>query len=537
MASFLKISVEEIGKQSEELKKQLLTTKASSKEVTSSLLLLEEIIVRLQENSGHPTDVKIQKHLGDISLSLSSHGEEYNPLASLSSWDIESDEYCRDQILRAYQANLSYCRRNGNNIVTITVHENENRKVIITFVCMLAGIVMGLALKWIPQAAADFISNSIFSTVQTLFLNAMSLLLAPVVFFSITTSLANLSGSKEAGRIGGKVISSYLVTTVIAILIGFGMGFMFFMGDVPKLPASLTDAAPAVEGNIEVTVNSLLIGIIPKNIIQPILERNMLQVIFIAVFCGLALSIMGDKTDRIRHIIKEANALFLKMMEMVISFIPLAAFASMAILVYSCEASTLFMLITFLLSIAAGSIILILVYMFMIVAIGHISPIPYAKKAPLYLLTPFTLASSSVCIPLTIDFCQKRLGVSEKISSFGIPLGATINMNGCALSVTISVVMLAKMCGIDLPTADWVKIGIMTMLLAAGAPGVPNTGLVIIATLLSSTPIPASSLGFLIGIWNIVDRIDTATNVNGDIVTSMVVAASEKELDSEVYKR
>ncbi|MBO7430468.1 MAG: dicarboxylate/amino acid:cation symporter [Spirochaetia bacterium] len=536
MASIFKISVEEIEKQSEELKKQLLATKANSKEVTSSLLLLEEIIVRLQGNSGHPTDVQIQKHLGNVSLSLSSHGEEYNPLASLSSWDIESDEYCRDQILRAYQANLSYCRRNGNNIVTITVHENENRKVIITFVCMLAGIVMGLVLKWIPQAAADFISNSIFSTAQTLFLNAMSLLLAPVVFFSITTSLANLSGSKEAGRIGGKVISSYLVTTVIAVLIGFGMGFLFFMGDVPKLPASLTNASTVAE-NIEVTVSSLLIGIIPKNIIQPILERNMLQVIFVAVFCGLALSILGDKTDRIRNIIREANTLFLKMMEMVISFIPLAAFASMALLVYSCEASTLFMLITFLLSIAAGSIILILVYMFMIVAIGHISPIPYVRKAPMYLLTPFTLASSSVCIPLTIDFCQKRLGVSEKISSFGIPLGATINMNGCALSVTISVVMLAKMCGIELAPADWIQIGIMTMLLSAGAPGVPNTGLVIIATLLSSTPIPASTLGFLIGIWNIVDRIDTASNVNGDIVTSMVVAASENELDSEVYKR
>ena len=537
MASILKISIEEIGQQSEKPKKQLLGAKATSKEVTLSLLLLEEIIVRLQEHSGHPSDVKIRKLTGNISLTVSSHGDEYNPLASLSSWDIESDEYCRDQILRAYQENLSWCRRNGNNIVTITVHEAENRKVIITFACMLAGIAMGLGLKWIPRETADFISNNIFYTIQTLFLNAMSLLLAPVVFFSITTSLANLSGSSEAGRIGGKVLISYLVTTVIAVLIGFGAGFLFFMGDVPKLPSSFMNASSAVNETIEISIKSLLIGIIPKNIIQPILERNMLQIIFVAVFCGLALSILGDKTDKVRTIIKEATSLFLKMMEMVISFIPLAAFASMAILVYSCDASTLFMLITFLLSIAAGSVILILVYMFMIIAIGHISPLPYARKTPLYLLTPFTLASSSVCIPLTINFCQKRLGVSEKISSFGIPLGATINMNGCAMSVIIATVMLAKMCGLEISPSDWVEIGIMTILLAAGAPGIPNTGLIVIATLITTTPIPAASLGFLIGIWNIVDRIDTASNVNGDIVTSMVVAASENELGSEVYKR
>ena len=537
MVSTFEISIEEIGQQSENLKEQLIKTKATSKEVASSLLLMEEIIVRLQGSSGHPVKVQIKKQLGDVALSLSSHGDEYNPLASLNSWDIENEEYCRDQILRAYQANLSYCRKNGNNIVTINVHDAENRKVVITFVCMLAGIAVGLGLKWIPQAAADYITDNIFNTVQTLFLNAMSLLLAPVVFFSIATSLSKLSGSNEAGRIGGKVLSSYLVTTVIAVLIGFGVAFLFFSGNVPKLPAGLTEAASEFDNKVEVSLKTILLGIIPKNIVQPILDRNMLQVIFTAVLCGLALSILGDKTSRVRNIVGEANTLFLKMMEMVISFIPFAAFASMAILVYDCEGSTLFMLVKYLLALAAGTTVLLLLYMSMIIVIGHISPIPYARKVSMYLLTPFTLASSSVCIPLTIDFCQRKLGVSEKISSFSIPLGATINMNGCAMSVALAVVMLSKMCGVDLALSDWVEIGIMIILLSAGAPGVPNTGLVIIATLLSTTSVPAGALGFLIGIWNIVDRIDTAANVNGDIATGVVVAANEKELNLETYKK
>ncbi len=537
MASYFEITIEEIGQQSEKLKEQLLKTKATSKEVASSLLLMEEIVVRLQGSSGRPVRAQIKKQLGDVALSLSSSDEEYNPLASLSSWDIESDEYCRDQVLRAYQANLSYCRKNGKNIITITVHENENRRVLITFGCMLAGMAVGFGLKWAPQTAAVYITENIFNTVQTLFLNAVSLMLAPVVFFSILTSLANLSGSNEAGRIGGKVLSSYLITTVISILIGFGMAFLFFSGNVPQLPSSLTTAASAVDGKIDVSLKSILMGIVPKNMIQPILDGNMLQIIFTAVICGLGLSILGDKIDGIRKIIGEVNSLFLKVMEMIISFMPLAAFASMAILVYGCEAATLFMLVKYLAALASGTAILLLLYMSIILLIGHISPIPYARKTPMYLLTPFTMASSCVCIPMTISFCQSKMGVSEKISSFSIPLGATINMNGTALSASIVIAMLAKMCGVELTASDYIETGVMIVLLAAGAPGIPNVGLIIIATILSAVSIPAGALGFIIGIWNIVDRIDTASNVNGDIATGIVVAASEKELDIETYKK
>ena len=537
MATTFEISIEKIGQQSENLKKELLSTKATSKEVASSLLLLEEIVVRLQKNSGHPVKVQIKKQLGDVALSLSSHGEEYNPLAFISSWDIESDEYFRDQILRAYQANLSWCRRNGNNIVTITVHENENRRVLITFGCMLAGMAVGFGLKWAPQTIGDYITDNIFNTAQTLFLNAVSLMLAPVVFFSILTSLANLSGSNEAGRIGGKVLSSYLITTIISILIGFGMAFLFFSGNVPKLPSNLTSAASAVDGKIDVSLKSILMGIVPKNMIQPILDGNMLQIIFTAVICGLGMSILGDKIDGIRKVIGEINSLFLKVMEMIISFMPLVAFASMAILVYGCEGSTLFMLVKYLLALATGTLVLLLLYMSMILLICHISPIPYARKTPMYLLTPFTMASSCVCIPMTISFCQSKMGVSEKISSFSIPLGATINMNGSALSASIVIVMLAKMCGVELAASDYIEIGVMTILLSAGAPGIPNVGLIIIATILSAVSIPAGALGFVIGIWNIVDRLDTASNVNGDIAATVMIAASEKDLDLEIYKK
>ena len=154
-----------------------------------------------------------------------------------------------------------------------------------------------------------------------------------------------------------------------------------------------------------------------------------------------------------------------------------------------------------------------------------------------YLLTPFTLSSSSACIPMTIDFCQRRLGASKKITSFAIPLGATINMNAGAMNNIIIVILLAKMCGVDLDTSACIKIAVLTFLLIIGTPGVPNCGIVVMATILSSLGISTAAIGFVIGIYNVIDRILTASNVNGDIAATVMIAASEKELDSETYKK
>jgi Na+/H+-dicarboxylate symporter len=270
--------------------------------------------------------------------------------------------------------------------------------------------------------------------------------------------------------------------------------------------------------------------------VRPILEGNMLQIIFIAVLAGVSLSILGDKVTALKTFFNDANSLFLKMMEIIITFMPLVAFASMALLVFSCETATLFVLLTYLMATITGALILYFLYCFVIAMGGHVSPMPYAKKTYGYLLTPFTLASSSACIPMTIDFCQKRLGASKKISSFAIPLGATINMNGGAMNNIVIVILLAKMCGVDLDTSACIKIAVLTFLLIIGTPGVPNCGLVVIATILSSLGISAAALSFIIGIYNVIDRILTASNVNGDIAATVMIAASEKELDTKIYK-
>ena len=531
------IPLDKISEQSEKLRKQLLNLKANTKEVASTILLLEEVVVRLYENGGQTVKAKIRKQFGDVTVTISSHGEAYNPFESIQSWDIGSEDYYRDLIFRTYQADLNFSRRNGNNIIIIHTHRTDSRKVAVTFACMILGFLVGLGMKWLPQAVSEFVANNIFSIIQTLFLNAISLMLAPLVFFSITTSIFGLSGSKEAGRIGGKVVGTYFATTVVAILIGFGLAKIFFGGGVPVLPENLSALPQDFHNTTDVSVKSILLGIIPSNSVLPILENNMLQIIFIAVLAGFAMNILGDKVSALRIFFNDTNSLLLKMMELIITFMPLVAFASMALLVFSCETATLLVLLTYLLATVTAAIILYFLYCFIIALGGHVSPLPYAKKTFGYLLTPFSLSSSSACIPMTIDFCQKRLGTSKKITSFAIPLGATINMNAGAMNIVIAVTLLAKMCGVDLDTSACIKIAVLTFLLIIGTPGIPNCGIVVMATILSSLGITTAAIGFLIGIYNVIDRILTASNVNGDIAATVMIAASEKELDLETYKK
>ncbi|MBB5225332.1 dicarboxylate/amino acid:cation symporter [Treponema ruminis] len=526
---------ESISEQCEKIRTLLTSMKANKREVTYALLLIEEIVVRLHENAGQAVSLRVRHFFGDVSISLSARGEAYNPFESVESWNTESEDYLRDLIFRAHKLNLGYSRRNGRNVVLVRVHRATSHSMYITFTAMLIGIACGFGMKFLPAGVASFIAGGVLSTVQSLFLNAISLLLAPLVFFSLSSGLSKLSGGSEIGRIGGKVLASYLVTTVISILIGFGISFLFFSGSVPSLPENLAALPEGMQQSADVSVSSLLLGIIPRNMLSPILEGNMLQVIFIAVLTGLALSALGDKTAALRSIFDEANSLMLKMMEMIISFMPTVAFAAMALLVFSYDLATLAVLAKYLILIIIGGIALLLLYSAIIIIFGRISPLAYIRKACVYMLTPFMIPSSSACIPLTIDFCKKKLGVSNKIASFSIPLGASINMNGIAMSVILTVILLARMCGIELDFGTCVKIGVLTLLLAIGAPGVPNSGLVVVATLLVAGGIPVGALGFVVGIWNIVDRLQTSLNVNGDIATCVVVAKSENELDESLY--
>ncbi|MBP5707222.1 MAG: dicarboxylate/amino acid:cation symporter, partial [Spirochaetales bacterium] len=529
------VTADSIGTVSEQIRQKLTAMKASKREIASAELLLEEIAVRMFGSGTDSVNVRIRKIMGEISLVITADGEEYNPFASLSEWDTESEDYYRDMIFRSYQSSLSYSRRNKRNIVTVCVHNNDSKAASWTFIAMILGIAFGFAMKWMPESVSSFINNNILSLVQTLFMNALQMLIAPVVFFSLTTSIAGLSGGKEIGRIGTRTVSFFVATSISALVFGLGLTFVFFNNGVANMTAVLPVGTDITASAESFSIINMIIDIIPKNLALPIYNNNMIQVIFVSVLVGIALSILGDSVGSLKNIFNEAGTLFVRLVSMVITCMPIVAFAAMATHISQNTASAIAVVLKFILAVLAGTVVLIVMNSRLILIFGRLSPLPYIKKALPYLTNVFMISSSSACIPMTLNTVRQKLGVSGKVSSFVVPVGATVNMNGTCLQTMLAVIMLMKMMSMQLTVGIILKIALFIFLLSVGSPGVPNSSLIVIALMLSILGLPAEALGVLIGIWNIVDRIATVNNVNGDIAVSVIVSASEKDLDRNVY--
>lgn len=532
------VTREGLNQQSEQIADLLSRMKLSKTEINTALLLVEELVMRFEQQASQTVLVRVDKSFGDVQLFLSADGDEYNPFEDMTSWKDESEDSFRDLLFRAHKEKLAYARRGRKNCVSVLAHSASSRSLYYTFIAMIGGIAFGYLLKYFPIDSAKIITESVLGTIETLFMNALMLILAPLLFLSMVNSFSGLSSAKEIGRLSGKVIGIFLLTTLATVAISFAMTYLFFSSDVPQLPERFLEADQGVVKSAEknISLAGVLVSIIPRNIINPITELNMLQIIFVSIFFGVALSSLGDKTSHIRTIFSEIYEVFLKMVSMVVSFMPLVAFAAMALLVYSSKAESLVVLVKLLVLIATGLFAIILMYAFLIMVIGKISPVPYLRKLPEYLVNPFMLASSTACIPITIDFCMKKLGISKKITIFTVPLGATINMSGTALFLSVMLVLLGKMCGIEFTLMQLIKFGFLIVLFSVGCAGVPNSGVITLALVISSAGIPVGAIGFFLGIFNLVDRILTCANVNGDAATAVIVASSEGQLEKEVYQ-
>ena len=529
------ITADNIGSVSEQIRQRLTAMKASNREITSADLLLEEISVRMLNNGSGSVSVRIRRMFGDISLVIDSVGEEFNPFASLSEWDTESEDYYRDMIFRSYQSSLGYNRRNNRNIVTVQVHTGESKAAAWTFAAMILGIAFGFLMKIMPESVSSFISENILDIFQTLFMNALRMLISPVIFFSLTTSLSQLSGGREIGRIGGRTVGIFMFTSIVSLGFGIGLAYLFFSGSMPDMSAMIDTACENVASAQNISFQNMILDVIPKNLAAPILNGNMIQIVFVSIFVGLAMSALDDKIGSLRVVFDEARALFVHLVSMVIRCMPAVAFSAMAILISQNSAATIGMLMMFLLAVAAGFAVLMLMNSLLILILGRLSPLPYLKKALAYLPTIFTISSSTACIPLTLNQVRQKLGVSDKVSSFVIPVGATVNMNGTCFINMLGIMMFVKMFDVPVTAGLIIKLALIAFLLAAGSPGIPNSSLITLTMMLSIVGIPTAAIGVVIGIWNIVDRIITVNNVNGDITTAVILSAAEKDLDKDVY--
>ena len=526
------LTLENFSETVTQIESALNNEKLSKKELMNAQLLLEETFMRMVNiGKADGVQVKISKRFGDLNLTLESTGEEYNPLISATDFDEDDEDYFRTIILKSNAHKMSYTRKGNANLVFIQVHENTNKQLNYTLFGMVAGIIFGLILKFVasPEIISIF-TETIGGSVNTMFMNALNMMIAPVVFFSIISGITGLTNSASIGRIGGKLIGLYSLTTIIAICVGLTLAHFAFASGVPQF--GIVDGTAATE---KISLLSAIVNIIPKDLITPVINRGLLQIIFVAVIFGLCINKLGDKVKMLNDFAKEANTFCLTLITAIAAFIPLITFFAMAKMIINLGMDSVALLAKLLIYYFIGDFLMICTYSSMLLIFGKISPIPLLKKLPQFITIPFATSSSNVTMPFTMKFCTEQIGISPKISSFSIPIGATISNDGTAVSYSLMCIMFLKMYGVEIDSAVIITLLISIFTVAVSSPGIPGGPVVLLVAIIGMFGVPTEATAIIFGISPIEDRISTTTNVVDHIGASTILAKTENLLDTSIY--
>ena len=506
----------------------------SDKEAETGKQLVEHIYsLQLSKRPEVSDKVKIRKRFGDISLSLETKGDEYNPLQMLEGWNEDDQDYERTIVLKSKKEQLSYAHKNGLNIVTIKVHEAGNKQIRYTLFAMVLGILAGAVLKeMISPETLDLLNKNIINSIRTMFLNSLNMMIAPVVFFSIIAGLTSISNASDIGRIGGKLVGTYMCTTVIATILSITIGLFMFHGGVPQM-GTISGSG----GGVSISLLDMIVKVVPENLVAPIVNRDMLQIIFVSVLFGITINMLGEKAQLLKDFTETANTFCLRVITLLAQFIPLIAFMSMMALMFTVGADSLLLLGKVLVGQFIGSMAMIGVYSVVMILMGKISPVPFLKKIGGFVPIAISMGSSSAAMPFTMNFCTEKMGVSPRLSSFSIPLGATVNMDGGCFYFSIQAILLAKMYGVEMTPAFIWALFVTVVALSIGAPGVPGGSFVCLTSIIVSFGVPVEAASIVLGIDPLTSMFRTTINTIGDIAVTTALSKNEGMMDEAVYMR
>lgn len=386
-----------------------------------------------------------------------------------------------------------------------------------TFIGFGLGIVIGFVFGE---------KATIVKPLGTIFLNMIKMIVVPMVFFSITAGVASLGDLKKLRNIGVKVVGLYALTSALCIGLGLIMANIINPGkgfDLTALSQSTDYEAQAMPSIIDT-----LIDMFPSNIFTSFTNTNMLQIIVFSVFLGVALIMMGKEGERLLAGVQScANAMY-KITAIVMEFSPIGVCALLADSVGAYGLKIFGPLGKLILTVYASDVILVLLMYIPMVALLAKFPVKKWLQGiwKVWVVTAST-TSSSGSLPITTSVTNDEFGVSSELSSFSLPLGATINMNGGCIYYAAAIVMTAQIYGMNLTPSALVNIIISTVLVAMGCPGVPGGAIIMTTILLTNMGLPLEIVGLIAGIFRLIDMANTTFNVTGDVVTTMVVARSE----------
>ncbi len=382
------------------------------------------------------------------------------------------------------------------------------------FIALVLAIIAGLVMQGVSEFTVTYIKPF-----GTIFLNLVKFIVGPIVLFSIMSGIVSMRDIKKVGIIGGITAVYYFCTTTVAITIGLAVANLF-KGSFPMLTtASLTYEAPEATSGMDVLVN-----IFPSNFLVPITEANMLQIIVMSVLIGFSVILLGEKAQKAIEGITICNDIFMKCMELILKLSPIGVFCLLTPVVAVNGAAVIGSLAKVLLAAYICYFIhAVVVYSFTVSILGGISPYRFFRGMLPAIMFAFSSASSVGTLPLNME-CTQKLGASKEVSSFVLPLGATINMDGTAIYQGVCAIFIASCYGIDLTFAQMITIVLTATLASIGTAGVPGAGMVMLAMVLTSVGLPVDGIALVAGVDRIFDMGRTTLNITGDASCAVIAS-------------
>lgn len=406
------------------------------------------------------------------------------------------------------------------------------------FTSLIIGIVVGILIHYfMPEGhfRDDILIEGIFYTIGQIFIRLMQMLVVPLVFFSIADGCRNLGDTETLGKVGVRIVAFYICTTALAIFLSLMLARVINPGKGMNLSLGANEFE--VDSGEEFSISKTILNFVPTNPIGALANGEMIQIIIFAVIVGLLIASMEDRLMTLGNVVTEMNDLMMGMTMWVMKLAPIGVFFLITRTFASLGYDVIISMLSYMATVLGGlAVQLILVYMVLLTVFTRVNPINFLKKFAPVMTFAFSTASSNATVPVNIKTLEE-MGVDRKISSFTIPLGATINMDGTAIMQGVAVVFIANAYNIDLTAADFATVILTATIASVGTAGIPSVGLITLSMVLQSVGLPVEGIAMIMGIDRILDMARSAINISGDASGTIIVANSVGAFDKEKFVR
>lgn len=399
---------------------------------------------------------------------------------------------------------------------------------------MVLGIIVGLFLNFFvhnPFIKDTILIDNIFYLGGNGFIRLMKMLIVPLVFCSIVVGAASISDIKKIGTIGSRIVLIYLVTTVIAVILALVIGSII----QPGIGLNMSMAGQSMNTTFNQTMTDTILNMIPENPFNSLASGYMLQVIIFGLLIGIILAKLKEEVQIINDVFTQGNHIMMELTSFIMKVAPIGVFCLMARTFAGLGFEGILPIAKYVICVfICLAIQALIVYPTLLIVFTRLNPIRFLKKFASVMIFAFSSSTSNATIPLNLEKLSE-MGVASEVSSFTIPLGATINMDGTAIMQGCAVMFVAQAYGMDLGLSVLITVIFTTVMASIGTAGVPSVGLITLTMVFNSIGLPVEAIGMILGIDHIIDMFRTTVNITGDAICTIIVAFKNKSVDTDVY--